>query len=145
EVLCERILYGGDVLPAHVARWFTRHGKNLLHAYILKRGSLHMRKCFDICEKQAFKMHGTAVSPVDCNFMVAYHRYTKYLPLKMFCLKILAKKQVVATSVRDMVDKGYTGEQVVSYVRCREIREIGDMVDLKNSAEGKKRKRRLAR
>lgn len=145
EVLCERIRYGGDVLPAHVGRWFKKYGRDLMHAYMLKRGSLHMRKCYDICERQAFNIYEKPVSPVECNFMVAYHRYTKYLPLKMFYLKIFAKKQVVAASVKDMVDKGYTCEQVELYVGGREMREISDMADLKKSAEGKKKKRRLAR
>lgn len=142
EVLCERILYGVNMLPEHVGRWFTSHGHQLMYAYMLKHGSLHMRKCCSICEKQALEIHGKPVSPVDCNFMVSYHRYTKYLPLKMFWRRVLARKLQVEKSVRDMVEEGYTCEQVELFVGGREMRE---MISLKNSEKGRKKKRKCAR
>lgn len=33
EVLCERVLYGGDVLPPHVAKRFVNYGSNMQYAY----------------------------------------------------------------------------------------------------------------
>ncbi len=84
EVLCERVLYGGKVLPPHVAKWFVAHGNNMQYAYMLKHGSNHMMSCYDTYEKQAFEQTEELVGPASYAFMLAYHRYSKYLPLIMY-------------------------------------------------------------
>lgn len=142
EVLCERVLYGGEVLPPHVAKWFANYGGNMQYAYMLKRGSAHMLACYDVYERQAFECTQELITPVSYDFMIAYHRYTKYLPLTMFARAVFKKKRDVAESVREMVDQGYTCDQIQSDVACRDVRE---MAELKMSAETQKKKRRFKR
>lgn len=55
EVLCERVLFGGEVLPAHVAKWFINNGSIVQHVFMRKHGSEHMMACYDLYEKQAFE------------------------------------------------------------------------------------------
>lgn len=45
EVLCERVLFGGEVLPPHVARWFNNNRSNSHFAYMLKLGLARMLAC----------------------------------------------------------------------------------------------------
>ena len=142
EVLCERVLHGGDVLPPHVAKWFVNYGGNMLYAYVLKRKSDHMMACYDLYEKQAFEINEEIVTPVSYEFMIAYHRYTKYLPLTMFARAVFRRRRNAEKSVRDMIDQGYTCDQIQSDVAAQDITE---MAELKMSSGNQKKKRRFAR
>lgn len=141
EVLCERVLFGGDILPPHVAKWFVSYGENMFNDYMLKNGSVHMMACYEICEKQLFEHDEQLITPNCYEFMIKYHRYVKYLPLVMHFVAVFNKKQSTGEYVRDMVEKRCSAEQIESFVRGEQIK---DMVDLK-SPQQKKRRRRLSR
>lgn len=142
EVLCERVLYGGDVLPAHVATWFNNYGHNMHWAYMLKHGSPHMRRCYDLCEMQAFKATQQLKTPSSYQFMIAYHRYTKFLPITMYYEAVSKKRDSVEQVVKDMVEKGFSTEQVQVSLACE---EVACMTEYKISVEGKKKKRKFSR
>lgn len=124
EVICERVLFGGKVLPLHVASWFVAHGNSLHSEYMRKRGSDHMLACYDVYEKQAFECTEEVIVPVSYDFMIAYHRYTKYLPLIMFIWATDKKKRAVEQAVEGMVDMGYTCDQIDLFVKGRVMREF---------------------
>lgn len=142
EVLCERVLFGGDVLPAHVARWFNNYGPNSHYTYMLKRGLDHMMACYEIYEKQAFEATEELITPLPYQFMVAYHRYTKYLPLKVFFRAVLSKKKADQKKMNDELEKGSSIEQVQASFVAEQYRK---MASSKSSAESRKKKRRFAR
>ncbi|CAM9309140.1 unnamed protein product, partial [Ectocarpus sp. 12 AP-2014] len=142
EVLCERVLYGGDVLPPHVARWYNSHGRFGHYAYMETYGSDHMIECYDVYEKQAFEATQALITPVPYQIMIAYHRYTTYLPITMFFRAVLKKKALVEAIVKDMVEKGFTIEQLQTSLVADDVKH---MLDLSNSVEGKKKRRRFAR
>lgn len=142
EVLSERILYGGDVLPAHVSKWFSLYGSIIHDTYMEAHGSAHMLSCYDICEKQAFAATEKVVSPIPYEFMVAYHRYTKYLPVTMFFRAVFLKRTSAQKRINLMAEEGYTAEQIQLFLRERELKE---KVDFEASVERKRKKRRFAR
>jgi hypothetical protein len=142
EVLCERVMFGGDVLLDHVASWFNNYGANSLYGYMLKRGLTHMLACYDIYEKQAFEATEEVVTPLPYQFMIAYHRYTKYLPLTMYKRAMYNKQKTVEASVAVKLDKGFSVGQVQTSLVAEEAKR---MFDLENSAEGKRKKRRFQR
>ena len=142
EVLCERVLYGGDVLPAHVAKWFNNYGQNMHWEYMLKNGSPHMRKCYDVYERQAFEDTQELQTPSPYQFMIAYHRYIKFLPIKMYLRAVSKNRDSVEQVVKDMVDKGFSTEQVQVSLACE---EVAHMTEYKFSVEGKKKKRKFTR
>lgn len=139
EVLCERIRFGGDVLPSHVAAWFNICGTGVHEAYMLKHGSPHMRACYDIYQEKK-RDAGKAVVPYE--FMVGYHRYTKYLPVTMYVRGLVRKEKEDKEIAEYMSRQGYGHEQVAkSLERAASVR----MMDLKYSTDGKKKQRRFAR
>lgn len=139
EILCERVMFGGDVLPPHVAKWFNNYKVNSHYGYILERGLVHMLACYDI---QSFEATKEVVTPLPYQFMIAYHRYTKYLPLTMYERAAYSKEKTVEASVAEKLDKGFTlGQVQTSFVR----EEAKHMLNLKNSAEVKRRKHRFER
>jgi len=142
EVLFERVLFGGDVFPPHVARWFNNYGINSMHGFMLKRGLAHMLACYDTCEKQVFAATQELVTPLPYQFMIAYHRYTKYLPLTMFRRAVQNKKEAVQATMNNKIEKGCSVEQVQTSLVAE---EVAHMANLKKSAEGKKKKRRFDR
>ena len=142
EVLGERILYGGDVLPPHVARWYNMNGTYWHTAYMRGYGSNHMMACYDVCEKQVFEATEELIAPAPYEFMIAYHRYTKYLPVTMFFRAELKKRVLGEATVKDMVEKGCTIEQVQTSLAEDALKH---MVDSNCTVEGKKKRRRLAR
>ena len=142
QVLCERVLFGGDVLPPHVSKWFNSCEGYWHEKYMEGYGSAHMIACYDIYEKQAFCATHEVITPRPYQFMVAYHRYTKYLPLTMCFRAVFNKKSRVEAAVKDKLEQGLSVEQVHA---CLVVEDVQNMRDLKNSAEGKKKRRKLAR
>lgn len=142
EVLCERILFGGDVLPPHISAWFNSYGRYCQESYIERYGSAHMMACYQIYEKQLFEVTEDLVTPPPYQFMIAYHRYTKYLPLTMFFNAVLKEKASVEAIVKDRVAEGFTMEQVRASLVADGSK---NMLDLNQSAKGKNKRRRFAR
>lgn len=141
EVLCERVLFGGEVLPAHVAKWCIDNGSIVQHVYMRKHGSDHMMACFDLYQKQAFECEEEVMTTVPYVFMLAYHRYTKFLPLKMFFRKVSKKKAALKEIVKGMTTTGYTTDEIECFVGKGELRS---MVEMKEFVQAKKRMRRFS-
>lgn len=142
EVLFERVMFGGNVLPPHVARWFDNYGINSLHGFMMNRKLHHMLACYDTYEKQAIEATEELVTPLAYQFTIAYHRYIKYLPLIMFCRVVQKKKGEWQATMNDKINKGYSVEQVQT---CLVEEEVMHMANSKSSAESKKKKRRFHR
>lgn len=135
EVLCERILFAGDVLPYHVSSWFNNYGHTLTYTYIQRHGSEHMMACLEVYTRQFFRSAERLVyvkKPYD--FMVTLHRYTKFLPLRMFFRAVFTKKETNEKFVGGLVDRGCSFEQI----------EL-EMVGKEDAAEPKKKKSRRSR
>ncbi|CAM9099235.1 unnamed protein product [Ectocarpus sp. 12 AP-2014] len=142
EVLCERIMYGGDVLPPHVAKWFNNCGNNIHHVYMARCGSFHMMSCYKLYEKQALEATHELITPAAYQFMVAYHRYTKFLPLTMFFRAVFEKKASIEAIVKDWLGKGFSLEQIQGALSGE---DDAQQTNLRTSAEGKKKKRQFVR
>ncbi|CAN0251422.1 unnamed protein product [Ectocarpus sp. 6 AP-2014] len=142
QVLCERVLFGGDVLPPHVSKWFNSCGGYWHEKYMEGYGSAHMKKCYDIYEKQALRATHEVITPMPYQFMVAYHSYTKYLPLTMCFCAVFKKKAQMEAVVKDRLREGLSVEQAHASL---DVEVDQSLRGLKNSAEGKKQRRKLAR
>ena len=99
-------------------------------------GSAHMIACYRIYEKQALCATREVITPVPYQFMVAYHRYAKYLPLTMCFRAVFKKKAQMEAVVKDKLEQGLSVEQ------AHESLVVGDD---ENSGEGKRKMRKLAR
>ncbi|CAN0530286.1 unnamed protein product, partial [Ectocarpus sp. 12 AP-2014] len=137
QVLCERVLFGGDVLPPHVSTWFNSCGGYWHEKYMEGYGSAHMIACYGVYEKQAFSATQDVITPVPYQFMVAYHRYTKYLSLTMWFRAVFKKKAQMEADVKDKLEQGLRVEQ--------DVEDVENTWDLKKSADGRKKRRKLAR
>lgn len=121
-VLSERVVFGGRVLPAHIVKWYNDEGNAGLHtSYMDKRNGdgAEMRECFGEYRRQkaASVEEGGIIDTKPYEFMVAYHKNTKYFPLCMH-LNVLAKKRKEIEQARaDMVAKKCTDQQIDAAMR----------------------------
>ncbi|CAM9099887.1 unnamed protein product [Ectocarpus sp. 4 AP-2014] len=144
QVLCERVLFGGDVLPPHVSKWFNSCGGYWHEKYMEGYGSGHMKACYNIYEEQALGATHEVITPVPYQFMVAYHRYTKYLPLTMYFRAVFQKKARMEAVVKDALKQGLSIEQAHASLVVEDVENMRDW-DFKNSADEKKKRRKLSR
>lgn len=101
-----------------------------------------MIACYGIYGKQAFSATHEVITPVPYKCMVAYHRYTKYLPLTMCFRAVFKKTAEMEAVVNDKLEQGLNVEEAHASLV---VEDVEDMRDLKNSAEEKKTRRKLAR
>lgn len=144
EVAAERILFGGDVLPEHMVRWFKSKGRHGQHARYMNnrlRDGAHMRKCYGEYETQTAARvgEGGIIAGNTYDFMVAYHSYTKYFPVFMYLLLQSNREKKVEETVADMKEKKCSKEQIEAAVRGMQAMEI------EKAAEQKKKQRKLAK
>lgn len=138
EVLCERVLFGGEILPVHVAKWFDMHGAQLHEDYLEKHGSDHMFTCYDVYRRQVSE---NGLSPVFYKFLVGYHKYTKYLPLVMYLKAVFNKKHAMGASVKTLIERGCDYDLIKLFVSVENIKDIAKS----QSPLEKKRMRRFNR
>lgn len=98
-VLTERILFGGKVLPPHVAKWYDDNGES-----IRDQGS-HLRECYALYKKKTFASLTEGILEVSMyRFMVRYSEYLKYLPVYMRMYTMSKKRRSLGGMVSVLVD-----------------------------------------
>ena len=141
EVLCERVLFGEDVLPPHVAKWFVAFGNQLQEDYIEKRGSPHMSACYDVYHRQVLERGQGVVTMNPYEFMIGYHKYSKYLPIVMYLRAVFTKNQAIGASVKTLLDRGCSYSLIHLFVGTARLKDVADS----RSPMGIRKKRRLQR
>lgn len=144
-VLCERVLYGGDVLPPHVLFWFNQNGRRLLDDDIDNRGCdrSEMRKCYTVyrVQKAAATVGEGIVNTTPYEFMLAYQRYQKFFPVVMRVYLVCKKQGASKKILDDMGKKGFSSKEIMEVARGQEA--IHDTEA--SSPEGKKRAKKLGK
>lgn len=87
----------------------------------------HTMACYEFGGKQVFKATEELISLAPYQFMVAYHQYTKYLPLTMFFHAVLKKKAVVEATVKDNLEKRFSVEQVETSLVGGEFKRMANL------------------